>query len=172
MSAKRKVLLLADSFETGGAEGQILLLARLLLEGGHYGVHLACLKRCGLLLEEAERLGVGDIPEFPLTSFYDWNMAAQLRRFGAFLREREVSVVHTEGFYTHVFGITGAALARVPARVAFRGETRGWRTPRQNLVERSVFRLASVVHANSEAVKQFLIGEGVPARKSARESHA
>lgn len=110
MSAKRKVLLLAASFEMGGAEGQILLLARLLLEGGRYGVHLACLRRRGLLLEEAERLGVGDIPEFPLTSFYDWNMAAQLRRFSAFLREREVSVVHTEGSYSNVFGITGAAL--------------------------------------------------------------
>jgi glycosyltransferase involved in cell wall biosynthesis len=167
MAAKRNVLLLADSFEMGGAEGQILLLARLLLKGGRYGVHLACLRRHGLLLDEAERLGVGSIPEFPLTSFYDWNMGVQLRRFHAFLREREVSVVHTEGFYTNVFGITGAALARVPARVAFRGETGGWRTPQQNLVERSVFRMASVVHANSEAVKQFLIDEGVPAPKIA-----
>src|SRR5437660_9660857 len=138
MSVKRNVLLLADSVETGGAEGQLLLLARLLIESGRYGVHLACLRRHGLLLAEAERLGVGHIPEFPLTTFYDWNMATQLRRFGAFLREREVSVVHTEGFYTNVFGITGAALARVPARVAFRGETQGWRTPRQNVVERSV----------------------------------
>jgi glycosyltransferase involved in cell wall biosynthesis len=163
--SKRNVLLLIDSFEMGGAEGQILLLARLLLESGRYGVHLACLKRHGRLLEEAERLGVGHIPEFPLTSFYDRNMVVQLRRFNAFLREREVDVVHTEGFYTNIFGITGAALARVPARIAFRGETGGWRTPKQNLVERSVFRLASAVHANSEAVKRFLISEGVPSEK-------
>ena len=165
--SKRNVLLLIDSFEMGGAEGQILLLARLLLESGRFGVHLACLKRHGLLLEEAERLGVGHIPEFPLNSFYDRNMVVQLRRFNAFLREREVDVVHTEGFYTNVFGITGAALARVPARIAFRGETGGWRTRKQNLVERSVFRLASVVHANSEAVRRFLISDGVPSEKIA-----
>lgn len=163
--SKRNVLLLFDSFETGGAEGQLLLLARLLLESGRYGVHLACLTRDGRLFKEAEQLGVGDIPEFPLTSFYNWNMAVQLRRFAAFLREREISVVHTEGFYTNVFGILGAALAHVPVRIGFRGDTSGWRTPAQNFVERSVFRLASVVHANSEGVKCFLVSEGVPTKK-------
>lgn len=166
MPPKRNVVLLLDSFEVGGAEGQILLLARLLAEAG-YGVHLACLKRRGLLLAEAERLGFGDIPEFPLTSFYDRNMARQLRRFRAFARERRADVVHTEGFYTNVFGITGAALARVPARVAFRGETGGWRTNKQNALERAVFKLASVVHANSEAVKSFLVREGVAAERIA-----
>ena len=161
------MLLLVDSFDVGGAEGQILLLARLLLESRRYNVHLACLNRRGKLHAEAESLGVGDIPEFPLTSFYDRNMARQLRRLRAFLREREVDVVHTEGFYTNVFGVTGAALARVPARVAFRGETGGWRTRKQNALERAVFRLASVVHANSEAVKKFLLAEGVPERRIA-----
>ncbi|HEY9285087.1 MAG TPA: glycosyltransferase, partial [Pyrinomonadaceae bacterium] len=164
---KRNVLLLIDSFDVGGAEGQILLLARLLKESGRFGVHLACLKRRGLLLAEAERLGVGPIPEFPLTSFYDRNMARQLRRFRAFARERQLDVVHTEGFYTNVFGVTAAALARVPARVAFRGETAGWRTEKQNALERAVFRLASVVHANSEAVKTYLVRDGVPAAKIA-----
>jgi glycosyltransferase involved in cell wall biosynthesis len=163
--SKRNVLLLFDSFETGGAEGQLLLLARLLLESGRYGVHLACLTRSGRLFKEAEQLGVGDIPEFPLTSFYNLNMVGQLRRFAAFLREREISVVHTEGFYTNVFGILGAALARVPVRISFRGDTSGWRTPAQNFVERSVFRLASVVHANSKGVQRFLVNEGVPAKK-------
>jgi L-malate glycosyltransferase len=167
MPPKRNVLLLLDSFDVGGAEGQILLLARLLKGSGRYNVHLACLRRRGLLLEEAERLGVGPIPEFPLTSFYDRNTARQLRRFRAFARERRLDVVHTEGFYTNVFGVAAAALARVPARVAFRGETGGWRTARQNALERAVFRLASVVHANSEAVKSFLVREGVPAEKIA-----
>jgi glycosyltransferase involved in cell wall biosynthesis len=167
MPPKRNVLLLVDGFDVGGAEGQILLLARLLKESGRYDVHLACLKRRGPLLAEAERLSAGPVPEFPLTSFYDANMARQLGRFRAFARERRLDVVHTEGFYTNVFGITAAALARIPARVAFRGETAGWRTPKQNALERAVFRLASVVHANSEAVKSFLVREGVPAEKIA-----
>lgn len=164
-TSKRNVLLLVGSFQMGGAESQIVLLTRLLLEGGRYQPHLACLDRSGVLLDEALRLGVGEIPEFPLTSFHDRNMIVQLRSFAAFLREREIDVVHTEGFYTNVFGITGAALARVPVRIAFRGETGGWRTSKQNLIERSVFRFAHVVHANSEAVKQQLVKDGVPAQK-------
>src|SRR2546423_8748752 len=157
--SKRNVLLLIDSFEMGGAEGQILLLARLLLESGRFGVHLACLKRHGLLLEEAERLGVGHIPEFPLNSFYDRNMVVQLRRFNAFLREREVDVVHTEGFYTNVFGITGAALARVPARIAFRGETGGWGPREQKLLPRSLVRFVSGGHAQSCGLSRILFSE-------------
>ena len=160
--SKPNVLLLLNSFETGGAEGQLVLLARLLIESGRYNVHFACLSRTGRLLAEAENLGVGEIPEFPLASFYDRNMIRQLRRFVGFLREREIHVVHTDGFYTNVFGITGAALARVPARIGFRGETQtDGRTATQNLIERIVFRLATVVHANSGAVKRFLVEQGV-----------
>jgi L-malate glycosyltransferase len=167
-AGKPNVLLLLNSFETGGAEGQLVLLARLLIESGRFGVHLACLSRIGPLLAEAEKLGVGAIPEFPLTSFYDLNMVKQLRKFRSFLRERKIDVVHTDGFYTNVFGIAGAKLAGVPARIGFRGETQtDGRTPAQNLVERSVFRLASVIHANSEAVKNFLVEQGVPARNIA-----
>ena len=167
-TSKTNVLLLLNSFETGGAEGQLVLLARLLIESGRYHVHLACLSRTGPLLAEAEKLVADEIPEFALNSFYDGNMVKQLGRFRAFLRERRIDVVHTDGFYTNVFGITGAKLAGVPARIGFKGETQtDGRTPAQNLVERSVFRWASVIHANSEAVKNFLVAEGVPARNIA-----
>lgn len=165
MLPKRNVCLLLNSFDQGGAEGQILLLTRLLLEGGRYRPHLACLRRGGVLLDEALRLGVGPIPEFPLTGFYNRNMAVQLRRFAGFLREREVDVIHTDGFYTNIFGLTGAKLAGVRGRVGFRGETAGWRTPAQDMIERLSFRLASVIHANSEAVRQYLLARGVSDRR-------
>jgi glycosyltransferase involved in cell wall biosynthesis len=162
---KRNVLLLVDSFEVGGAETQMLFLARLLVTSGQYNVHFACLKRTGPLLDQAAQLGITDIPEFPLTSFYNWNALVQMRRFVRFLRQREISVVHTEGFYTNVFGLIGAALARVPARVGFRGSVGGWLTPRQERLERIAFRFASVVQANAEAVKSFLVSQGVPATR-------
>lgn len=149
----------------GGAETQLLQLARLLLEHGRYGVRMATLDRSGVLWEEARRLQLGEIHEYPLRSFYDRNMLAQARRFAAYLRAERIAVVHTEGFYTNIFGMAGAALARVPARIAFRGETGGFRTPRQLFAERCAYRLAHVVHANSEAVRRQLIAEGVPARK-------
>ncbi len=165
MSSKRNVLLLIASFDKGGAESQIVQLTRLLLGSDHYRVHLACHQRRGALLEEAEALGLGEIPEFPLDSFYDRNMAIQLRRFAALLRERKIDVVHTEGFYTNVFGMAGGALGGVPARIAFRGEVGGIRTEKQKMVERWAYRVAHAVHANSDAVRRQLIEEGVNAKK-------
>ncbi|MCM3902352.1 MAG: glycosyltransferase [Pyrinomonadaceae bacterium] len=166
MARKPNVLLMVDSFDIGGGESQTVLLARLLLGDGRYGVHLACIRREGALLDEVANLGVGEVPEFRLTSFYDKNMLVQLRRFVSFLRERQIDVVHPQSFYTNVFAITGAAMARVPARIAFRGDTGGWRSEAQEFVERRwTYRLAHSIHANSDAVKRFLIKSGVPERK-------
>src|SRR5919112_3618654 len=158
------VLHLIDSFEQGGTERQAVQLARLLHESGRHRVHIACLDARGLLRPEAERVASGEIPEYPLTSFYDRNAFAQVRCFARLLRERRVEVVHAHGFYTNTFGVVAATLARVPVRVASRRETEGFRTPAQKRFERHVtFRLAHAVVANAEAVRRDLINQGVPA---------
>ena len=140
-------------------------LARLLAESGRYRVRVACLSPEGVLREEVERLNLGEIHAYPLTSFYDRRFVAQLRRFAAFLRAEGVALVQTSDFYSNVFGMFGAALARVPARVASKRETGGMRTPAQRRVELFAFRSAHAVVANAEAVRQQLVKDGVPARK-------
>jgi glycosyltransferase involved in cell wall biosynthesis len=155
---------MVGSFNQGGSERQAVQVTRLLSEAGRYDVRLACLDAEGPLLPEARAL-VGEVPGFPLTSFYDLNMAAQLRRFARYLRENRVRLVQTYDFYTNVFGMLGAALARVPARVAAKRETDGMRTAAQKFVERRAFQLAHVVAANSDAVGRQLVRDGVPARK-------
>jgi L-malate glycosyltransferase len=165
MKRKPNVLIMVDSFDMGGAESQAVLLARLLLKSDRYGVHLACLKRQGVLLPDAEGLGLEEIPEFRLTSFYDLNMIVQLKRLVTFLRKNKIDVVHPQSFYTNVFAITAAALARVPARIAFRGETAGWRSTAQDFVERCSYRLSTAIHANSEAVRDYLLARGVSPKK-------
>ena len=139
-------------------------LTRLLLEGGRCNVFVATLDRDGVLLEEMDRLGLTDIPEFRLNSFYDLNTARQVRRFAQYLKKHEIDVVHTHDFYTNVFGMAGAALARVPVRIASRRES-AVRPESQRLVERSAYRAAHAVVANCEEVRQQLIKEGVPAQK-------
>lgn len=166
---KTNVLQLVGSFNQGGSERQAVQVTRLLRESGRYNVHLACLDPGGPLRAEADALGL-EIPSFPLTSFHDRNMGAQLRRFAHYLRERRIEVVQTYDFYTNVFGMAGASLGRVPVRIAARREsagrkTPGTKTPAQRFVERCAFRLAHVVVANSEAVRRELIGDGVPAQK-------
>ncbi len=159
------VLQLIPSFDQGGSERQAVQLVRLLHESGLARVHVACLKDGGVLAGEVERLGLGPVPEFPLSSFYDGNAARQLRRFRALLGEREIAVVQTHDFYTNIFGMAGAALARVPARLASKRETHGMRTRAQKTVERQAYRLAHKVVVNSEAVARHLESGGVPRSK-------
>jgi glycosyltransferase involved in cell wall biosynthesis len=159
------VLQLINSFDQGGTERQAVQLVRLLQTSGHYTVHVACLNSGGVLRNEVESLGFCDIPEFPLTSFYNRNAFAQLRRFASLLRARGIQVVHTHDFYTNIFGMAAAALARVPVRIASRRETEGLRSKTKKRLERCAYRLAHAVVTNAEAVRRHLIREGTAAEK-------
>lgn len=158
---KPNVLFIIDSFEQGGSERQALQLLRQLHTSGECRVYLACLQNRGSLRADADHLGLREILEYALASFYDLNFARQLRRITRFIREKEIDVVHTHCFYTNIFGMTGAFLGRVPARVTSKGETDGFRTPLQKRAERMAFRLAHRVIANCHVVQNQLIQEGV-----------
>ncbi len=162
---KRNVLYFIYGLGEGGAEHQMLQLAKRMKDSGGYRVHIACLLRTGDLLNEAEQLVGEEVPGFPITSFYNGTMLVQLRRFARYLRENEIEVVHAQDFYSNIFGMIGATLAGVPARIAFKGETEFSRTPGQRFAERCAFRLAHAVIANSEAVRNWMIREGVAAEK-------
>ena len=159
------VLHLIDSFEQGGTERQAVQLVRLLQERRRCRVHLACLQNKGPLRVEADRLSLGEMTEYPLTSFYDRNFATQVRRLVHFVKENKIDVIHTHDFYTNIFGMTAAAMARVRARIASKRETDGFRSAMQKRGERGAFRLAHRVVANSEAVRTQLIREGVRTEK-------
>lgn len=157
-----------DSFEQGGTERLALQLVRQLQESGRCQVRVSCLQNKGSLRGKADRLGLGEIPEYPLHSFYDRNFVTQVRRLARFMKDNEIDIVHTHDFYTNIFGMTAASIARVRARVTYKGETEGFRTSLQKRAERGAFRLAHRVVANSEAVRNQLIREGVPAKKIVR----
>jgi L-malate glycosyltransferase len=159
------VLQLTNTFHLGGSERQAVQLARLLNESGRCRVFVACLERSGVLLDDLMRAGVTEIAEYPLTSFYNLNSLRQFRRFAAFLREHEIDVVQTHDFYSNVFGMIAAARSHVPVRIAAKRETGGIRTGVQKIVERQAYRLAQTVVANSDAVREHLIRDGVRADK-------
>src|SRR5437762_6258021 len=162
---KPNVLFILDSLEQGGSERQGLQLLRQLHNSGQCRVHLACLQNRGSLRAEAEQLGIGEIHEYSLTSFYDRNFVTQLRRLVRFIKDHDINVVHTHCFYTNIFGMTGATMARVGARITSKGETDGFRTPMQKRAERGSFRLAHRVIANCQVVRNQLISEGVNPKK-------
>lgn len=162
---KPNILHIVDSFEQGGTERQALQLVRMLHESGCYRVHLACLQRKGLLLAEAEGLGLGEIREYPLSSFYDRNFVVQIRRLTRFLRENQISIVHSHDFYTNIVGMTAAAISRVPVRIASKRETDGFRSSIQKRVERGAYSLAHSVVVNADAVGRHLMADRVPTEK-------
>jgi glycosyltransferase involved in cell wall biosynthesis len=164
LGLRYNALQLIGSFHQGGSERQAVQLTRLLLASGRCNVSVATLDRSGVLLDEINRLGFNDIPEFRLNSFYDLHAARQVRRFAQYLKKHEIDVVHTHDFYTNIFGMAGAALARVPVRIASRRES-AVRPASQRFVERSAYRAAHAVVANCEEVRQQLIREGVPGQK-------
>jgi glycosyltransferase involved in cell wall biosynthesis len=164
---KPKVLHIIDSFESGGTERQAIQLVRLLNDSGECEVHLACLQNKGLLRAQAEQLGLSEIVEYPLSSFYDANFMKQVNKLRRYLLEHEIDVVHSHCFYTNIFGMTAASLAHTPARITYKGET-DFRTAAQKRAERVAFRLSHRVVANSDAVRARLINEGVPGDKIVR----
>lgn len=159
------ILQLTNSFHQGGSELQAVQLARLLSESGRCSVFVACLDRSGVLLDDVARLGLDEIPEYRLTSFHNLKALKQLHRFAAYLREQEIDVVHTHDFYSNVFGMAAAALARVPVRLASKRETGGMRTAAQRFVEHQAYRLAHAITVNSEAVGKQLVQDGVRSSK-------
>jgi glycosyltransferase involved in cell wall biosynthesis len=164
---KPAVLQLIDSFDEGGSERQALELTRLLRNSGRFEVFLATLKAEGVLRKEIADLNLEPIPAYPLTSFYDTNAARQLRRFVAYLRANRIDVLHTHDFYTNVFGMAAASLARMNVRIASCRETDGMRSRGQQRLQRVAFKFADRVVANSSSVKQKLIGEGIRAHRVA-----
>ena len=164
---KKNVLQFIGSFHQGGSERQALQLARALKTRGTYNVFLAVLNDEGILRSDATQLGFAEIPEFPLTSFYNLNFVKQLRKCVRFLRENRIDLVHTHDFYTNVFGITAARLAKVKIKIASKRETGGMRSLAQKTIEKRIFGFADAIVANSNAVKNYLVENGISNEKIA-----
>jgi glycosyltransferase involved in cell wall biosynthesis len=162
---KPRILQLIDSFDEGGSERQALDQTRRLLESGKYDVFLASLKPAGVLRAETEKLKLGEIPSYPLKSFYGPNAIAQLRRFVAHLRQSKIDLLHTHDYYTNIFGMAAGALAGVKVRIASRRETGGMRTAAQIQLQKMSYALAHQIVANSESVRQQLIDEGIKSQR-------
>jgi hypothetical protein len=126
---KKRVLQFIGSFHQGGSERQAVALTRVLKAEGSFDVFAATLNNEGVLCDQIEEIGLPEIPEFPLTSFYNANFIQQVRRCAKYMRDNEIDLVHTHDFYTNVFGMAAATLAGVPARVASKRETGGIRSP-------------------------------------------
>ena len=161
---KPTVLQIVHGFLEGGSERQLIQMVRLLQASGDYCVKVAALSTGGALRPEIEQLQV-PITDFPLTSFYDRNIVTQTRRLVTFLKEHQIDIVHSHDFYSNIFAMTAATIARTRVRIASKRETSGTRSAAQRAAEGIAFKLAHVVVANAAAVKNYLLQQRVASDK-------
>jgi L-malate glycosyltransferase len=161
---RTNILQLIGSFNQGGSERQAVQLTKLLRQDDKFGVFLATLNNEGTLRKEIEEINL-EVAEFKLSGFYNANMLAQMRRFKSFVKENNIKLIHTHDFYTNIFGMFAGIYAGIPVRIASKRETAGMKTANQILVEHQAFRGSHKITVNADAVKSYLIKQGVKANK-------
>lgn len=157
-----RVLHLITKFDIGGTERQAVeLLKRIDLE--RFDVRLAAIRNEGPFYREiAARFP--DVPEFPLTSFYNANAIKQLGRLRALMLREQIDILHAHDFYS---GIIGAAAARMSGvRVIACQRHLKLSDRRLHLWgTRFIHRLAHRLLVNSEAIRSRVIAEGARPEK-------
>lgn len=158
---KKRILQFIGSFHQGGSERQATALSGALKAEGTHDIYVATLNNEGVLRADMAAKGFTDIPEFPLTSFFNANFVRQVRSCAAYLKDNKIDLIHTHDFYTNVFGMAAASFAGVKAKVASKRETGGMRSSSQDFVEKIAFGRADAIVANSIAVRDHLTGRGI-----------
>jgi L-malate glycosyltransferase len=158
-----RVLHLINSFEIGGTERQaVALLKRLSPE--RYDVKVAALHNRGPFYKEIEDR-FPDVPEFPLTSFYNLNAVRQLARLRAVMIHERVDILHAHDFYAGFIGAAAARLAGVRV-VACQRHLKLSDRPVHEWGTRLIHRLAHRILVNSEAIRgHILTRDGAHASK-------
>ncbi|HWQ35045.1 MAG TPA: glycosyltransferase [Blastocatellia bacterium] len=149
-----RVLHLITSFEIGGTERQAVeLLSRIDLR--RYDVRLAALRLAGPLYEHlAARFP--EVPEFPLTSFYDANAVRQVTRLRALLVREEVDILHAHDFYASLLGAAAARMAGVRV-IASQRHLRLSERRLHAWGHRIIYRLADRIAVNAAAIRDDLL---------------
>lgn len=163
MPTPHDVVLMLTSFDVGGTERQMVDLVKR-LDRTRFRPHLACFHKRGRLL--AELPDDVQIREFPVQGFGNPAAVGQLLAFAAWCRRIRPELVHTCDLYANVFGLPGARLAGVPARVANRREIlTGDKSKAHLTAQHWAYKAAHAVVANSSAARAQLERENVGADK-------
>jgi len=97
-----RVLHLINNFEIGGTERQAVELLRR-LDMDRYDLRLAAVRHKGPLYS-AISTRFPEVPEFPLTSYYNANAFRQFRRIRSWMVREQVDILHAHDFYAGVLG--------------------------------------------------------------------
>jgi len=154
MGERPRVLLLGDTLNLGGTEGQFVEIA-CGLDRIRWDLEVACVRAEGPLRARLGAAGIEPRSVGP-SSFKSPALAATIARLATRLRRHSVALVHCFEFYSNVVGVPAARLARTPVVIASQRDMGNLRHPAQQLIHRALLRRATHVLVNSEAIARRL----------------
>jgi len=161
--SRPRVLHLITSFEIGGTERQAVELLKR-LDTKRYDVRLAVLRNEGPFYEEI-RSRFANVPEFPLTSFYNANALRQLARLHRLMVRQSINILHAHDFYSGLLGAAAARLSGVRVIACQRHLKLSDRRAHE-FGSRVIHHLAHRMLVNSQAIRDKIIDQdGAPPSK-------
>ena len=155
-----RVLFLIDELDVGGTEQQLLELLKRLDRRKYEPV--VCCFRPGRVSREIEDIGVRVVTLTkrakvdPRLIFALWQL----------IRRERIDLVQTYLFTANTWGRLAAILARVPIIVSSERNVDIWEQGYKRLLGRWLDRWTHGTVANSQAVKTYLVGKGLPDEKT------
>jgi glycosyltransferase involved in cell wall biosynthesis len=151
---------MTNTFETGGSERQLAVLAKN-LSRERFQLNVGCIRRDGPFAKEFE-----DAPEFRLGgSLYGWASILARFRLARHLRRNRIQIAHAFDFYTSLTLIPAARLARVPLVIGSFRQLGDLLTPAQFRSQAITFRWCDAVVCNSQAGADRLAADGLSRNK-------
>jgi glycosyltransferase involved in cell wall biosynthesis len=144
------VLLLGDTLNVGGTEGQFAEVA-CGLDRSRWDVHVACVRAEGPLRARLEGAGLQPWSLGP-SSFKSPGLAVAILRLAVYLRRHAIRLVHCFDFYSNVLGVPAARLARTPVVIASQRDMGNLRSRGQQSLHSMALGLATHILVNSEAI--------------------
>jgi glycosyltransferase involved in cell wall biosynthesis len=155
MSAARpSVVLMGDTLNFGGTEGQFVEVA-CGLDRTRWDLDVACIRAEGPLRARLDAAGI-EAWSCGRGSFKSPRFLGAVRALARRLRSRRVRIVHSFDFYSNVLGVPAARMARVPVIIASQRDLGNLRPPLQRRLQRAMLFLATHVLVNSHATAECL----------------
>ena len=158
----KRILHIIPTLDRGGAEKQLSLLATR-LPRDRFDVHVALLTRSGPLREELQD---HQVPVIEINKKWKVDPGAywRLRRE---IARRQPALVHTWLFAANSYGRQAAIACRVPRIIAGERCVDRWKDWHELALDRHLARRTDRIVTNSQGVRDFYAGHGVPAEKFA-----
>ncbi len=153
----RRILHVIASLDRAGAEKQLVLLARGLVQHD-FDINVCALTRGG---PRAAELRAADIPVRVLGKRWKGDPFA-LWRLTQYVRQLRPDLVHTWMFTANTYGRLAALMARVPLLVAAERCADPWKSWLQISLDRALARRTHRIIANSKGVVDFYTRQGLP----------